>query len=100
MIMGNYNLAKNVVEGAISKDCISMTYYEMLADCIVKLGNEEKELKKYISDSQNPYNRIVVGLVYLKTGKKMQAKATFDDFVYQYPDMIITQDVKAILERI
>ncbi|MBQ8634639.1 tetratricopeptide repeat protein [bacterium] len=99
-VMGNFALAKNAIEGAILKDCINLTYYEMLAECIIKLGIENSELKKYISDTTNPYNRIVVGLIYLKTGHKMQARATFDDFIYQNPDMIITQDIKVLLERI
>ena len=100
LVMGDYALAKNAIEGAISKDCINMTYYEILAECIVKLKIDKSELKKFINDASNPYNRIVVGLIYLKKGKKMQARAIFDDFVLQNPDMIITEDVKAILNKI
>ena len=99
-IMGNYSLAKNAILGAIKKDCINITYYGMLADCIVKLNEIDSELKKYISDTTNPYNRLIVGLIYLKTGKKMQAKATFDEFIINYPDMLITDDIRLLLNRI
>ena len=36
----------------------------------------------------------------LKTDKKMQARATFDDFIINYPDMLITNDIRLLLNRI
>lgn len=99
-VLGDYKLAKNAVLGAIKKDCMHITYYELLVDCFIKLNVVESELQKYINDTSNPYNRIVVGLMYLKTGKKMQAKATFDDFIVNYPKMLITQEVRAILRQL
>lgn len=99
-ILGNYKYAQKAVLGAISKDCINMTYYNFLVDCFVKLSTTEKELEKYLNDASNPYNKIVAGLIYLKTDRKMQARATFDDFIIQYPDMIITDDVRLLIDRI
>ena len=100
VVIGDYASAKKAIEGAIKKDCINMTYYEMLVDCLIKLQIEEQEIDKYIKDNKNPYNRIIVGLIYLKTDRTLQAKITFDDFVEQYPDMIITQDIKTLLRKI
>ena len=91
-ITGNYDLA-------IDKDCINMTYYEALCDCIIQLKQHKKEIEKYLSDTTNPYNKIVVGLLYFKTGQKITAKLIFDDFVNEYPDMLITSDVKAMLNK-
>ena len=98
--LGNYSASKNAVLGSIKKDCINITYYQLLVDCYIKLNIAEEELKNYIKQTDNPYNRIVVGLIYLKTNRKMQAKATFDDFVATHPNMLITQDIKAILNKI
>ncbi|MBR5303734.1 MAG: tetratricopeptide repeat protein [Candidatus Gastranaerophilales bacterium] len=98
-VLGDYQLAKRVVLGAIQKDCMHITYYQLLVDCFIKLETTEIELEKYINDTINPYNRIVVGLIYLKTDKKIQARATFDDFVMTYPKMAITEEVKAILRQ-
>ncbi|MBQ4646927.1 MAG: tetratricopeptide repeat protein [Candidatus Gastranaerophilales bacterium] len=98
-VMGLYKQAQEAILGSIKKDCMNITYYDFLVDCIIKNGNIDKELNKYIKETTNPYNRIIVGLIYLKTGKKMQARATFDDFVATYPDMNITQDVKALLRQ-
>ena len=98
--IGNYNLAINALDGAIKKDCINMTYYQSLVECYIKLGIQEQKLKSYIEDNSNPYNRIIVGLIYLKTDRKMQARATFDDFIAQNPDMIISNDVRMILNNL
>ena len=98
--LGNYSASKNAVLGAIKKDCINITYYQLLVDCYIKLGTIEKELKSHIKQTDNPYNRVIVGLIYLKTNRKMQAKATFDDFVATHPEMIISEDIKTILNKI
>lgn len=100
MILKDYSGAKRAIEGAIFKDCMNITYYTTLVDCLIKLNIEEKEITKYINDNKNPYNRIIVGLIYLKTNKIMQARATFDDFLIQYPDMQISDDIRAILNNI
>ena len=99
MVLGNYKLAKELILGAIDKDCINMTYYEALCDCIIQLKQHKKEIEKYLSDTKNPYNKIVAGLLYFKTGQKTTAKLIFDDFVNEYPDMLITSDVKAMLNK-
>lgn len=98
-VLQNYQWAKNAILGAIKKDCMNITYYQLLVDCFIKLGITEIELQKHIEDASNPYNRIVVGLIYLKTDRQAQARATFDDFVVNHPKMLITQEVKAILRQ-
>lgn len=100
MKLGNYELARNALLGAIEKDCINMTYYENLVDCYIVLKTVNQELKKHLKDNSNPYNRIIAGLIFLKTGHVMSAKAIFDEFISDNPDMIITEDVKAILSRL
>ncbi len=99
MELKRYNLAKNAFNGAIEKDCINMTYYEAYAEACIKTKTHEAEIKKVMSDKENPYNRVIAGLIYYKTGKKGTAKAIFDEFVNKYPKMIITEDVKALLNK-
>ena len=100
MTLNQYQLAKNAILDAIKKDCMNITYYNALADCIIKLNQQDSEIEKYLKEYKNPYNRIIVGLILQKTGKKQEAKFIFDEFVNKYPDMIITDDVKMILNQI
>ena len=98
--LGNYKQAQNLVEHAINKDCINMTYYETLVDCYIAQNIQEKKLTHHISDTKNPYNRIIAGLIYLKTNRKIDAKIIFDEFINNNPDMIISDDVRAILRTL
>jgi len=59
---------------------------------------EDEKIEELISEIKNPYNRIIVGLIYQKTNRKIQARAIFDEFINQYPKMIITQDVKRLIK--
>ena len=90
----------NAIEGAIKKDCINIEYYQTLVRLYIILGTQEKELLKHLDDTKNPYNKIIAGLIYKDTGRKMQAKAVFDEFVVSYPDMIITSDIYSILRQL
>lgn len=98
--LGNYELAKNALLGAIDKDCINLTYYDTLVDCYIALNTAQKELKRYLKDSSNPYNRIVAGLIYLKTGHRASARAIFDEFINDNPDMIISEDIRLMLNKL
>ena len=100
MKIKNYALAQNALLGAIERDCLNMTYYKSLVECFIAQNTQEKELEKYLKDDSNPYNKIIAGLIYLNTNRKSIAKSIFDDFVNDNPDMIITQDIKAILKTL
>lgn len=97
--LGNYELARKALLGAIDKDCINITYYETLVDCYINLNTAQKELKAHLKDKRNPYNQIIAGLIYLKTGHKTSAKIIFDEFINDNPDMIISEDIRLILKR-
>jgi len=100
MKMEMYNLAKKALLGAIQKDCMNITYYQALCDCYIKLGVAQEEIVNYTQKTENPYNKIVVGLLYLKLGKKDIAKTVFDNFINENPKMLITSDVRAILQKL
>jgi len=100
MKLGNYKQAQRLIEYAINKDCINMTYYKSLVDCYIAQNIAQKKLKHHLSDYENPYNRIIAGLIYLKTNQKTNAKIIFDEFVNENPDMIISNDVRLILKNL
>ena len=100
MKLGNYKQAQRLIEYAINKDCINMTYYKSLVDCYIAQNIAQKKLKYHLSDYENPYNRIIAGLIYLKTNQKINAKIIFDEFINENPDMIISNDVRLILRNL
>lgn len=100
MKLGNFSAAKSALEGAIEKNCMNITYYKTLVDVYAKLNICDSELKKHLKDYSNPYNRVVAGLIFLKTDNPVAAKGIFDEFIVMYPDMIITNDIKAILSKL
>ena len=98
--LGNYKQAQYLVEEAIKKDCINVIYYETLVDCYIVQNSYKKELERCLKDTKNPYSRIIAGLIYLKTGQKIDAKIIFDEFINDNPDMIISDDVRLIIREI
>ena len=96
----NYKQAQNLIEAALKKDCTNIVYYSALVDCYIAQNTYQKELEHYLSDYKNPYNRIIAGLIYLKTEQKIEAKIIFDEFINDNPDMIITQDIRQILREL
>ena len=98
--LGNYKKAQHFIERAIDKDCINITYYNLLVDCYVAQNIHKKELNHRLADTKNPYSRVVAGLIYLKTNQKSEAKIIFDEFINDNPDMIISEDVKLIIKGI
>jgi lipopolysaccharide biosynthesis regulator YciM len=97
---GNYKTAQNMLEDIIQKGCVNITYYETLVDCYIKQNIHQEKLKKYLSNEKNPYNRIIAGLIYLKSDQKTNAKIIFDEFINDNPDMIISEDIRRILRSI
>ncbi len=100
MALNRFQLAQNALLGAIKTDCMNLVYYEALVDCFINLNTQNYELSNYLNDSTNPYNKIIVGLIYLKTNNKKSAKTTFNKFVKNYPDFLITEDIKKLIEKI
>ena len=100
MISNKYKEAKKAIQGCIKKDYMNITYYNALADIIALEKNSQNEIKKYLQDKTNPYNRVLVGLIYIKTNKIKQARTILDEFVANNPNLIMTEDIKTILKNI
>ncbi len=98
--LGAPNIAIKPLKGAINKNYTNLIYYETLADCFVKTNTAKKELNKYLNDTTNPYNKIMAGFIYLKTGDKTTARTIFDDFINEHPKMIVVQDIKTLIKKL
>lgn len=98
--LGDYKNSKIYSEKAILNDYMNISYYKLLAKNIVKLKLETLEIEKLNQDKNNPFNEILVGLIYLEKEEKTIALTILDDFVNKYPKMLVTQDVIQIIKQI
>ena len=98
--LGAPSIAITPLKGAINKNYTNLIYYETLADCFVKTNTAKKELKNYLKNTKNPYNKIMAGFIYLKMGDKITARTIFDDFINEYPKMIVVQDIKTLIKKL
>lgn len=92
-------MAQTCFERAIQLDCMKFEYYKNLVRCYELLGvcvQKRDFLLKNIG--VNPFNAIIIGIIYAKEGKITPAKGILKNFVIKNPDLIITNDVKKFLE--
>lgn len=93
------NIAKNSFEHAILGDCMNISYYKNLVESYSALGILDLKLDFLLKNKdKNPYNMVIVGLIYIKQNKTAQAVAILDDFVCSNPDLIISKDIRKIIE--
>lgn len=92
-------MAQTCFERAIQLDCMKFEYYKNLVRSYELLGvcaQKRDFLLKNIG--VNPFNSIIIGIIYVKEGKIAPARGILQNFVIKNPDLIITSDVKKFLE--
>ena len=90
--------AQSCFEQALIGDCLNLTYYKNLVNAYEARGNLSSRASYHLSQKEeNPYNAIIVGLIYLKQNKIGAAVTILDDFCSQNPDLVITSDIKRLL---
>lgn len=96
----DYPRAYATVKQAIHRDYLNITFYELEADCILKLNFQDKALDEIFKNEKNPYNKLTAGFIYLKTCQKQRAITLFDDMINDNPDLLISTDLKNLIKRI
>ncbi len=99
MTLGYPSMAKDCFERAIKLYGLNFAYYQNLAACYNKLNLTNAKIAQF-RKSKNPYDKVLLGLLYLSEGKKQQGIMTLDDFCLSEPDLIITQGIRNYLSGI
>lgn len=99
MELGFAEQAQDCFERAIKLYGLNFEYYKNLADCYTKLGLANKKLAEY-KNSDNPLNKVMLGLLYVNSGEKRAGIITLDSFCMSEPDLIITGGVREYLRDI
>lgn len=92
-------MAESCFEQAIQLDCMKFEYYKNLVRTYELLGISTQKRDFLLKNLKvNPFNAVIVGIIYAKEGKIVPATAILKEFATQNPDLIITNDVKKFLK--
>lgn len=96
MALGFAEQAQDCFERAIQLYGLNFEYYKNLAECYTMLGKAQQKINAY-NASDNPLNKIMVGLLYVMSGNKRAGIIILDSFCMSEPDLIITGGVREYL---
>lgn len=91
--------AQSCFEHALIGDCMNLTYYNNLVDTYQVQGIMNSKASYLLRNKdKNPYNEVIVALIYLRQKKIGAAVTMLDDFCAKNPDLIITNDLKRLIK--
>ena len=91
--------AKNCFEDALKLYGLNLSYYFNLIDCYIKLGITNSKIEE-LQTSNNVYDRIKLGILYIKTGKKRMGVNILDEVCITEPDLLITPAIKQYIKEV
>lgn len=97
--IGYPDMARVCFEDALKLYGLNFKYYINLADCYVRLGILNTKIKEY-SSSSNPYDKIMLGLLYVKSGQVRKGVIILDEFCNEEPDLLITPAVRQYIKEV
>jgi len=98
--VGHYAMAQECFETALIQDCMSFEYYKNLANVIHLQGKTNAQITRYKNLSNNPYDEIMVGLLYEKAGNLELALKHLNEFCIKEPNLVITDALKSYMKGI
>ena len=98
MEIGYPDYAKQPYEDAIAQFGLNLEYYQKLAKCYKALGLIPKKINEY-SNSDNPLNKVMLGVLYIENGDLKRGTIILDGFAMSEPDLIITPAIKQYIRE-
>ena len=97
--IGYPDMARICYEDAIKLYGLNFKYYLNLAECYKTLGITQTKIKEY-STSTSPYDKIMLGLLYIQTGSIRKVVNTLDELCSEEPDLLITPAIRQYLREV
>ena len=97
--IGYPDMARVCFEDAIKLYGLNFKYYLNLTDCYNKLGIVKTKIKE-LSASKNPYDKILVGLLYIQSGEVRKGVILLDELCAAEPDLVITSAIRQYLKEV
>lgn len=99
VFIGYPDMARVCFEDAIKLYGLNFKYYLNLTDCYNKLGITKTKIKE-LSTSENPYDKIIVGLLYIQSGEVRKGVILLDELCASEPDLVITSAIRQYLKEV
>ena len=96
--IGYPDMAKNCFEDALKLYGLNFKYYINLVKCYKDLGIVESKIKEF-QTSNDVYDRIKLGILYVETGEIRKGVNILDEITVEEPDLIITQAIKQYIKQ-
>lgn len=100
MKIGYPELALDCFKNAITQYNLNFEFYKNLVECYNALGKIDEQLEIYKMKSSTPYDKVVLGLLYEKTGDIKKAIFVFDEFISTEPNLMITSALKLHIQEL
>ena len=97
--IGYPDMARVCFEDAIKLYGLNFKYYLNLTDCYNKLGIVKTKIKE-LSASENPYDKILVGLLCIQSGEVRKGVILLDELCAAEPDLVITSAIRQYLKEV
>ena len=100
MTIGYPDLALDCFQNAITQYSLNFEFYKNIVQCYNALGNVEQQLDLYKNKQGNPYDKIILGLLYEQIGDNRKAIFVLDEFIMAEPNLMITPAVKIHIQEL
>lgn len=90
--------ALNCFEDAIKLYGLNLKYYMNLVKTYIQLGQEEIKIKEFEA-SDNLYDKIKLGILYIETDEARKGVNILDDICVSEPDLLITPALKQYIKQ-
>lgn len=100
MTIGYPDLALDCFQQAITQYSLNFEFYKNLVGCYKALGQIPKQLEIYKTKTDNPYDKLLLGLLYEENGDIRKAIFVLDEFAVSEPNLMITPAVKSYIQEL
>ena len=99
VFIGYPDMARDCFENAIRLYGLNFKYYLNLIQCYSDLGITGTKINEYQASSDT-FDRIKLGLLYIKTGQTRKGVNVLDEVATEEPDLMITPAIKQYLKDV
>ena len=92
-------MAKDCFENAIRLYGLNFKYYMNLTDCYINLGIANNKIAEF-EKSDNVFDRIQLGILYIKLGETRKGINLLDEICANEPDLLITPAIRQYISEV